>query len=90
MAKVDKLMTILKNDEVSKKVEPTKLCNEDGTYRIKGKMRVHTVGGAWCLARVTPASPITKTFSTLWKSLTMRASTLSPASCLTSGTASMM
>ena len=61
MAKVEKLMANLRKDEVTKKVEPTKLQrNKDGTYRVKGtlsmtckccchghcKLSVHAVGGA--------------------------------------------
>ena len=61
MAKVEKLMTELKKDEMPKKVEPTTLLkNKDGTYKIKGAASMvckcccqghcwfsfHTVGGA--------------------------------------------
>ena len=61
MAKVEKLMANLRKNEVTKKVEPTKLQrNKDGTYRVKGtlsmtceccchghcKLSVHAVGGA--------------------------------------------
>ena len=61
MAKVEKLMANLRKDEVTKKVEPTKLLrNKDGTYRVQGtlsrtckccchghcKQSVHAVGGA--------------------------------------------
>ena len=61
MAKVEKLMANLRKDEVTKKVEPTKLQrNKDGTYRVQGtlsrtckccchghcKQSVHAVGGA--------------------------------------------
>ena len=59
MAKVEKLMANLRNDVVTKKVEPTKLLrNKDGTYRVQGtlsrtckccchghcKLSVHAVG----------------------------------------------
>ena len=61
MAKVEKLMSELKKDEVPRKVEPTRLLhNEDGTYKITGAvstvchcccrshcvLSVHNVGGA--------------------------------------------
>ena len=113
MAKVEKLMANLRKDEVTKKVEPTKLLrNKEGTYRVQGtlsitckccchghcKLSVHAFGGALRgsalmtnKARLMSAFPMfmSAISSNLQKSMNMKTSTLSPASCLTSGMASM-